>query len=268
MKSNRNIKPNLNGSALEKAPTPPSHNGANGHNGNGTPPAPVATPKKILTNGSSQTASAPHADADADPGAFINSRMDYWVVKKERPELKPDRDIVLSAAWNGSGEAVVRDHHVAKFNSLWADAEGVLREVVRDMAANVQSGEAHVRELTLRLKLTDRYFEVKRESHPWTIWEMAQFVGIILFSLLLLGVDVNSAAVTLLESGIEAFRNHYWRAALFNLSVIMGGAFLVKQWQTGLKQTLLAGAMRSLCLSSLAFSLWRPSQSLHRRIRV
>ena len=67
--------------------------------------------------------------------------MDYWVVKKERPELRPDRDVMLAAAWNGSGEAVVRDHHVAKFNSLWADAEGVLREVVRDMAANVRSGD-------------------------------------------------------------------------------------------------------------------------------
>jgi len=52
--------------------------------------------------------------------------------------------------------------------------------------------------------------------------------GIIIFSLLLLLVDVNCAAVTLQESGIEAFRNHYWRAALFNLSVIVGGAFLIK----------------------------------------
>jgi hypothetical protein len=48
------------------------------------------------------------------------------------------------------------------------------------------------------------------------------------FSFLLLWVDENATAVTLLESGIEAFRNHYLRAAMFNFSVIVGGAFLIK----------------------------------------
>jgi hypothetical protein len=149
-------------------------------------------------------------------------------MKKDRPEIQTDRDVILSAAWNGSGESVVRDHHVAKFNSLWADAEGVLREVVRDIAVNVRSGEAHLRELATRLARTDRYIEVERKSQPWTFWEGAQLAGIIFFSFLLLWIDVNSAAITLQESGIEAFRNHYWRAAMFNLSVIVGGAFLIK----------------------------------------
>lgn len=227
MKSNRNVTPKV--SAPEQPLSLPSHTGANGHNGNGAPKPASTTPKVIGANGVVQTNGALHSDADAAPGPFISSRMDYWVTKKDRPEIHPDKDVILSAAWNGSGEAVVRDHHIAKFNSIWADMEGVLRQVLQDMAANVRSGEAHLRELTARLTRTDRYIEVERQSQqPWTWWNVAQLVGIVVFSFLLLWVDINSAAVTLLESGIEAFRGHYWRAAMFNLSVIVGGAFLIK----------------------------------------
>jgi hypothetical protein len=213
MNANRNITPKQLRAAPERSVLPPSHNSANGRNGNGA---------ARNNNGAS------HVEAEAAPGPFINSRMDYWVMKKDRPEIQPDKDVILSAAWNGSGESVVRDHHAAKFNSFWADAEGVLRQVVQDMAANVRSGEAHLRALTERLKRTDRYIEVDRKSQPWTWWNVAQLAGIMVFSFLLLWVDINSAAVTLVESGIEAFRGHYWRAAMFNLSVIIGGAFLIK----------------------------------------
>jgi hypothetical protein len=231
MKQNRHVIPK--NSAPEQSPSRPSQNGVHGQSANGALQMP-STPKEIVANGERATNAAPHADTDAAPGPFINSRMDYWVVKKDRPEIRPDRDVIVATAWNGSGEAVVREHHVAKFNSFWADAEAVLREVVRDMAANVRSGEAHLRELARHLARTDRYVEVERKSQPWTFWERAQLVGILFFSFLLLGVDVNSAAITLLESGIDSFRNHYWRAAMFNLSVIVGGVFLIKSvanWQ-------------------------------------
>ena len=228
MKPNRNITPKLDGPSPEQTISLPSHNGTNGHNGNGAAkPAPVS-PQPVTANGAEHNNGANHNEQEAAPGPFISSRMDYWVTKKDRPEIHPDKDVILSAAWNGSGEAVVRDHHIAKFNSIWADMEGVLRQVLQDMAANVRSGEAHLRELTARLKRTDRYIEVERQSQPWTWWNVAQLVGIVVFSFLLLWVDINSAAVTLLESGIEAFRGHYWRAAMFNLSVIVGGAFLIK----------------------------------------
>lgn len=229
MKTNRNITPKPNGAMPEQNILLPSHNGANGHNGNGAAkPTPVAS-EAVPVNGAAQNGNAiPHAETDAAPGPFISSRMDYWVTKKDRPEIHPDKDVILSAAWNGSGEDVVRDHHIAKFNSIWADMEGVLRQVLNDMAMNVRSGEAHLRGLTHCLNRTDRYIEVERQSQPWTPWEVAQLAGILVFSVLLLGVDINSAAVTLLESGIEAFRGHFWRAAMFNLSVIVGGAFLIK----------------------------------------
>lgn len=229
MSTNRNITPKQGSTEPEPTIALPSHNGANGHNGNGAnKPTPIA-PALLPVNGTpGNSDEAPHTDIEAAPGPFISSRMDYWVTKKDRPEIQPDKDVILPAAWNGSGEAVVREHHIAKFNSIWADMEGVLRQVLQDMVANVRSGEAHLRELTQRLNLTDRYIEVERKSQPWTAWEVAQMVGILLFSVLLLAVDINSAAITLMESGIEAFRGHFWRAAMFNFSVIVGGAFLIK----------------------------------------
>ncbi len=229
MKPKRNITPKQDGASPEQNISLPSHNSGNGHNGNGAAkPTPVSSEPVSVDGAEHNHNGASSAEPDVAPGPFISNRMDYWVMKKERPEIHPDKDVILSAAWNNSGEAVVRDHHTAKFNSLWADAEGVLRQVVHDMAANVRSGEAHLRELTNCLKRTNRYIEAEHQSQPWTSWEVAQFVGILAFSILLLWVDINSAAVTLMESGIEAFRGYYWRAAMFNLSVIVGGAFLIK----------------------------------------
>ena len=204
-----------------------SGHGAHGPDGNGKT-APESPASEVPVNGSGRPHVGVQDNTAADPGAFINGRMDYWIANKDRPEVQPDRDVLLSAAWTNSGEAVVRDHHTAKFNAIWADAESVFHEIVQDMASNVRSGEAHLRELTKRLNRTDRYVEAEHKTLPWTGWDVAQLVAVIWFSLMLLGVDVNSAAVTLMESGIEAFREHYWRAALFNLSVIMGGAFLIK----------------------------------------
>lgn len=229
MNTDRNFTPKQGSTAPEPPISLPSHNGSNGHNGNGAGKLTPASPQPFPVNEKSANVNdAPHADGEAAPGPFISSRMDYWVTKKDRPEVQPDKDVILPAAWNGSGEAVVREHHIAKFNSIWADLEGVLRQVLQDMVANVRSGEAHLRELTQRLNRTDRYIEVERQSQPWTAWEIAQMVGILLFSVLLLAVDINSAAITLMESGIEAFRGHFWRAAMFNFSVIVGGAFLIK----------------------------------------
>ena len=256
MKPNRNITPKQDGPSPEQTSSLPSHNGANGHNGNGAAmPAPTS-PEPVTVNGAEHNNGANHNQQESAPGPFISSRMDYWVTKKDRPEIHPDKDVILSAAWNGSGESVVRDHHIAKFNSIWADMEGVLRQVLQDMAANVRSGEAHLRELTARLQRTDRYIEVERQSLPWTWWNVAQLVGIVVFSFLLLWVDINSAAVTLLESGIEAFRGHYWRAAMFNLSVIVGGAFLIKSlanWlETDFARRRYAFVVFTLALMSLA----------------
>lgn len=204
-----------------------SRNCRDGQDGDGVPPEDAG-----LVEDSQQQSppvnGASHSTIDLEPGAFINSRTDYWIANKDRAEVQPDRDVILSTAWNNSGESVVREHHTAKFDAVWADAEQVFRNVLEDVAANVRSGEAHLRELTKRLNRTDRYVETEYKTKPWTGWDVAQLVAVVWFSVMLLGVDVNSAAVTLMASGIEAFREHYWRSALFNLSVIMGGAFLIK----------------------------------------
>lgn len=216
----------FDGSTIDQPPSGAARNGGNGHAGIPVPDHGTDTTPKDHSLPDPNGPSRPNS-SDL-PGAFINSRVDYWISKKERPEVNPDRDVVLAAAWNNSGEAVVREHHTAKFNSIWADCERVFLEVVGDIQGNIQSGMAHLRELTQLLHRTDRYIEIERRTQPWTVWEAVQLAAVLVFSLMLLGVDVNSAAVTLMESGIEAFRGHYGRAALFNLSVIMGAAFIIK----------------------------------------
>lgn len=162
------------------------------------------------------------------PSAFVESDNYYKVFKKVHPALEPERSVILAAAWNGSGEQVVRAHHVAKFNAEWAGDELVLRRVEQDVAENVRSGEAHEREFDAILNGTDPYIEEHREPKPWTVWDRVQLVAMLLFSLVLLTVDMNSAALTLMNSGLDGFRDHYWRAALFNVALIIGGAFLIK----------------------------------------
>jgi hypothetical protein len=162
------------------------------------------------------------------PGAFEHSDNYYKVFSKEHSPLHPDRKVILAAAWNGSGEPVVRHHHEQIFNAEWAGDEQVLLQVAHDIAGNVRSGEAHERELEARLSATNRYPDENGGAQPWTGWAVAELVAMILFSFLLLAVDVNSAATTLMNSGLDTFRGHYGRAALFNLALIIGGAFLVK----------------------------------------
>ena len=162
------------------------------------------------------------------PGAFVESDNYYKVFRKEHPALEPERSVILATAWNGSGEQVVRAHHVAKFNAEWAGDELVLRRVEQDVAENVRSGEAHERKFDAILNGTNPYVEEHREPKPWTLWDRAQLAAMLVFSLVLLTVDMNSAALTLMNSGLDGFRDHYWRAALFNVALIIGGAFLIK----------------------------------------
>src|SRR5262245_16134812 len=114
MKVARNVTPNA--PASTQTPPRPSHDGANGHNGNGVPKQACSNSEEIEANAVLEVNGTSVPEVDKVPGPFINSRMDYWVTKKDRPEVHPDRDVILSAAWNGSGESVVREHHVAKFN--------------------------------------------------------------------------------------------------------------------------------------------------------
>jgi hypothetical protein len=162
------------------------------------------------------------------PGAFDHSDNYYKVFSKEHEPLHPDRKVILAAAWNASGELVVRKHHEQVFNAEWSGDEQVLLHVAHDIAENIRSGEAHERQLETRLAATSRYPNENGEPQKWTGWAIAELVAMLAFSLLLLVVDVNSAATTLMNSGLDTFRGHYWRAALFNLSLIIGGAFLVK----------------------------------------
>jgi hypothetical protein len=195
----------------------------NGH-ADSTPPSGEAPPA-AKPNGEK----APRrASTETSPGAFAESDNYYKVFRKEHPALEPERSVILAAAWNESGEQVVRAHHVAKFNAEWAGDELVLRRVEQDVAENVRSGEAHERKFDAILNGTDPYLEEHREPKPWTVWDRAQLAAMLVFSLVLLTVDMNSAALTLMNSGLDGFRDHYWRAALFNVALIIGGAFLIK----------------------------------------
>ncbi len=104
----------------------------------------------------------------------------------------------------------------------------MLRRVEQDVAENVHSGEAHEGRLKDILADTEPYVEEHCEPKPWTLWDKAQLAAMLLFSIVLLTVDMNSAALTLMNSGLDGFRDHYWRAALFNVALIIGGAFLIK----------------------------------------
>jgi hypothetical protein len=215
--------PNLSQSVILEPENVGGNNGhheSDGNNGNG-----AHKPESL--NVSSLEQPNP-AVAEAAPAGVVIQDLAYWVRKEKRPAVELDRGLILIAAENQSGESAVAQQHTAMFNSVWADLERVLKAVVHEMTRNMLSCEAHIRELAHRLKNTNRYIEVERKTVPWTFWDAVQFCAVIVFGLFLLGVDVNSAAVTLMESGIESFRNNWWRAALFNLSVIMGGAFVIK----------------------------------------
>ncbi|MCG3148933.1 MAG: hypothetical protein PCFJNLEI_02385 [Verrucomicrobiae bacterium] len=225
MNRNRMIRTAGNDTAVDPKPSHSSGNGSHGNNGHGEPKEHIvstaATPKAAITGVGTTS-------PDVDPGAFISHSRAYWDRKEKRPVVELDRELILAAAENQSGEQVVTQHHTWKFNAIWAEAERVLTAVVHEMGINIRSGEAHIRELTQRLKNTNRYIEVERKTVPWAWWDLVQLIAVLAFGLSLLGVDVNSAAVTLMESGIEAFRNNWLRSALFNLSIIMGGAFVIK----------------------------------------
>ncbi|MCX6927555.1 MAG: hypothetical protein NT154_30760 [Verrucomicrobia bacterium] len=206
--------------ASTETPAPVKRNG----HGDLTPPIADALPAG-KRNGEGEPEPLP---TEVLPGAFVGSDNYYKVFRKEHPALEAERSVILAAAWNGSGEQVVRAHHVAKFNAEWAGDELVLRRVEQDVAENVRSGEAHERKFDTILNGTDPYLEEHREPKPWTVWDRGQLAAMLVFSLVLLTVDMNSAALTLMNSGLDGFRDHYWRAALFNVALIIGGAFLIK----------------------------------------
>ncbi len=201
----------------------PGRNGGNGHD---TPP--IAAPAVSSDHGGNGNGKAAQPSVEATPGAFVASDNEYRVLSKEHPALTPERELILGAAWNRSGEQVVRAHHVAKFDAEWAGDEQVLRQVAHDISENVQSGESHERNLSSVLHSTDPYVYEQRETKPWTIWDRVQLAAMLLFSIVLLAVDINSTALILMNSGLDGFRGHYWKAALFNLALIIGGAFLIK----------------------------------------
>ncbi|MCF7763188.1 MAG: hypothetical protein K9N62_05895 [Verrucomicrobia bacterium] len=186
-----------------------------------------------MTNGSlphngNRATEPPVNDVPAKTGKSSSSKSVgyYKVPVDDIPKMEPDRSFIRRAAWNGSGEVVVLEHHSALFAMAFgADRESLL-EAERNTLKDVEQWDAERTQLETALEDTRRDITDRSDPVPWRISERIRVGVMFLLVIVFLGVDVNYAAVTLLQSGIEFF-DTYWKAAFLNLAIIVGGVVMI-----------------------------------------
>jgi hypothetical protein len=124
------------------------------------------------------------------------------------------------------GEEDVRHYHAKSFNESHAELLEKCSRLQVNAAADLEGVNLHIKELSAIVHATKRYRDFNRDSAPWTKFARIQVGVLIVFSILLLGVGINTIAQVLYASGIPGFEKA-WRCYLFSLTPI-GIAFGIK----------------------------------------
>ena len=108
-----------------------------------------------------------------------------------------------------------------------------LRACSRHGHDNLNGIGKQIAELTKILTSTRRYNETDRQSEPWTWFDKLQIIALVLVSLILMCVGINSMATVLRESGIPAFENPYCRYLFSMIPLALPFAFKYLSRQCG-----------------------------------
>ena len=136
--------------------------------------------------------------------------------------LAPDADkpMIMTSAWRGlNGLSPVLEYHAAKFLALLGGPLVVLRQVAADIASNYHAiVEMEARQCE-RLAHTDPYVELASPGVPWSWPARCAVAFLVFFSLVLIGVGINTIAQVLQNSGLSGFEDPL-RAYLFSLVTV------------------------------------------------
>ena len=141
----------------------------------------------------------------------------------QAPPLNREYVKSIAAVRGPEGETEVRSYHDRFFNEKNAELLARCHQMKERITSDRVGIIAQLQELSRINKHTDRYQELNRESIPWTKFSRIQVLLLVLFSLLLLAVGINTTGQILMNSGIPGFE-HAWRAYLFSL-IPIGLAF-------------------------------------------
>ena len=150
-------------------------------------------------------------------------------------KLQPiSKDYVRSfaIAKGPSGEPDVRKFHAHLFNEQNSGLLAKCQHLQKHLAGERRGIQRHLQELSDVIQHTERYQEVNGPSVPLTTYEQVKVGVLVVLSMLLLLVGINSTAQVLLASGIPGFESPL-RTYLFSF-VPVGLALLFKLPRTHL----------------------------------
>jgi hypothetical protein len=132
----------------------------------------------------------------------------------------PDRLNIRTAAHSGpAGLVRTIEYHSAQFGAVLGGSLIALRQVATDIAGNYAGiAELEARK-SRRLRETEPYIDVSGPGLPWSWSARACVAFLLVFSLAMIGVGLNTIAVVLQNSGLRGFESPT-RAFLFSLVTI------------------------------------------------
>lgn len=163
---------------------------------------------------------------------YGSSRLPEEILKTTKQAVRlpgKDMDYIRATAITNSqgGEADVRDHCSRQFGAENAELEEECRRLTHLVAADISGVERQLGELSRLLSTTERYLESVGTAVPWTPMARTNVICLLVLSVLLLAVGINTNATVLMSSGISAFATPF-RAYLFSLIPIgIAAAFKV-----------------------------------------
>ena len=105
------------------------------------------------------------------------------------------------------GLNVVDDHHKQVFRRVFGALESRLRSYLLLLEASQRDLELQLAKLHAALKDIPEKIEIVTDGLPWGTWDRCKLALILVSSGAFIGVDTNSIATTLQESGIPSFQS-------------------------------------------------------------
>jgi hypothetical protein len=150
----------------------------------------------------------------------------------KKPTVNMDFIQSIALTQGIKGEPSVRNYHDKLFIETTAEQSEISYHLMHQVESDIVGIQKHIQDLSAINLRTKRYQELHNKSIPWTRFAEVQIVLLMLVSVILLAVGINTIAQVLFASGIPGFDNP-WRCYLFTF-IPAGLPFVIKylgmQW--------------------------------------
>lgn len=186
-----------------------------------SPPANSGIPPKP-TNGHPPREDVPRQVGQASPyGSADLAKMAQGVADREivRPQVDSAKLRAIAIASGPAGESSVRETSEHDFGAANREHMEEIRGVQGSLEVAGAGADKHIGEISAEMQKEERYIRIKRDGVPWTAKDTAMVVFLILVSLVMLLVGINTIATVLRSTGIVGFQNPL-NAYLFSFAPI------------------------------------------------